>query len=92
MATVDEPTYTGLPQDEIELRYRLIREAATRAGLDAVIVCGSEYTGVAGTVTYLSGFVLVHRYAYMLLPVHGRPPLVFPSYAPSVGAHVQLRL
>jgi Xaa-Pro aminopeptidase len=84
---VSEPTYTGLPQDEIERRYRLVREAAARDGLDAVIVCGNEYTGFEGAVTYLSGFVIVHRYAYVLLPVDGEPAIVFPSEARYVGEH-----
>jgi len=87
VATVGEPTYTGLPQDEIERRYRLVREAAARDGLDAVLVCGNEYTGFEGAVTYLSGFVIVHRYAYVLLPVDGDPAIVFPSEARYVGEH-----
>jgi len=82
-----EPTYTGLPKDEIDRRYRLVREAAERDGLDAVIVCGNEYTGFEGAVTYLSGFVIVHRYAYVLLPVEGEPSIVFPSEARYVGEH-----
>jgi Xaa-Pro dipeptidase len=87
VAAVSEPTYTGLPQDEIERRYRLVREAAARDGLDAVIVCGNEYTGFEGAVTYLSGFVIVHRYAYVLLPLDGAPSIVFPSEARYVGEH-----
>jgi Xaa-Pro dipeptidase len=87
MAVTGEPTYTGLPQEEIERRYRLVREAAERDGLDAVIVCGNEYTGFEGAVTYLSGFVIVHRYAYVLLPVDGEPAIVFPSEARYVGEH-----
>jgi len=84
---VAEISYTGLQQDEIERRYRLVREAAARDGLDAVIVCGNEYTGFEGAVTYLSGFVIVHRYAYVLLPVDGEPAIVFPSEARYVGEH-----
>ena len=80
-------SYTGLPADEIERRYRLVREAAARDGLDAVLVCGNEYTGFEGAVTYLSGFVIVHRYAYVLLPVDGEPAIVFPSEARYVGEH-----
>jgi Xaa-Pro dipeptidase len=87
VASVSEPTYTGLPQDEIGRRYRLVREAASRDGLDAVLVCGNEYTGFEGAVTYLSGFVIVHRYAYVLLPVAGEPAIVFPSEARYVGEH-----
>ena len=87
MAAVEGLTYTGLPQDEIERRYRLVREAAARDGLDAVIVCGNEYTGFEGAVTYLSGFVIVHRYAYVLLPVEGDPSIVFPTEARYVGEH-----
>ena len=47
--------------------------------LDALIVAGSEYSGFEGSVTYLSGFQIVHRYAYVLLPAYGEPQIVFPS-------------
>jgi Xaa-Pro aminopeptidase len=80
-------TYTGLPEEEVERRYRLVREAAARDGFDAVLVCGNEYTGFEGAVTYLSGFVIVHRYAYVLLPVDGDPAIVFPAEARYVGEH-----
>ena len=80
-------TYTGLQQTEIDRRYARIRDAAARDGLDAVVVCGNEYTGFEGAVTYLSGFVIVHRYAYVLLPVDGDPAIVFPSEARYVGEH-----
>ena len=82
-----EISYTGLPRDEVERRYRLVREAAGRDGLDAVVVCGNEYTGFEGAVTYLSGFNIVHRYAYVLLPLDGDPAIVFPSEARYVGEH-----
>ena len=52
-----------------------------------MIVCGNEYTGFEGAVTYLSGFVIVHRYAYVLLPVDGDPAIVFPTEARYVGEH-----
>jgi len=84
---VTGPTYTGLPREEIERRYERIRTAAARDGLDAVVICGNEYTGFEGAVTYLSGFVIVHRYAYVLLPVDGDPAIVFPSEARYVGEH-----
>ena len=87
MAAVTGPTYTGLPREEIERRYERIRRAAARDGLDAVVICGNEYTGFEGAVTYLSGFVIVHRYAYVLLPVEGDPVIVFPSEARYVGEH-----
>ena len=74
-------------QQEIERRYRAIREAMSQSGLDAVIVAGSEYTGFEGGVTYLSGFVIVHRYAYVLLPTVGEPAIVFPTEARYVGEH-----
>jgi Xaa-Pro aminopeptidase len=72
---------------EVERRYRNVREALERDGLDAAIVSGSEYSGFEGAVTYLSGFVIVHRYAYVLLPVDGEPSIVFPSEARYVGEH-----
>ena len=58
-----------------------------RDGLDAVIVSGNEYTGFEGAVTYMSGFVIVHRYAYVLLPLAGPPSIVFPREARYVGEH-----
>ena len=72
---------------EIERRYSAVRGAMDDAGLDAVVVCGSEYTGFEGAVTYLSGFVIVHRYAYVLLPREGEPSIVFPAEARYVGEH-----
>jgi Xaa-Pro aminopeptidase len=56
-------------------------------GVDAVVVAGSEYTGFEGAVTYLSGFQIVHRYAYVLLPRNGEPSIVFPAEARYVGEH-----
>jgi Xaa-Pro aminopeptidase len=72
---------------EIERRYAAVRRAMDAHGLDAVVVCGSEYTGFEGAVTYLSGFVIVHRYAYVLLPREGEPAIVFPAEARYVGEH-----
>ncbi len=74
-------------REEIDRRYGRVREAMARDGLDAVIVSGNEYTGFEGAVTYLSGFVIVHRYAYVLLPLEGDPSIVFPREATYVGEH-----
>jgi len=76
-----------MPKDEIDRRYGLVREAMARDGLDAVIVSGNEYSGFEGAVTYMSGFVIVHRYAYVLLPLEGDPSIVFPREATYVGEH-----
>ena len=76
-----------VPPEEVERRYRAVREALARDDLDAAVVSGSEYTGFEGAVTYLSGFVIVHRYAYVLLPREGDPVLVFPREARYVGEH-----
>ncbi len=73
--------------DEVTRRYSNIREALARDGLDAVLVCGSEYTGFEGAVMYMSGFTIVHRYAYVLLPLEGDPTIVFPAEARYVGEH-----
>jgi len=73
--------------DEVTRRYANVREALARDGLDAAVVCGSEYTGFEGAVTYMSGFTIVHRYAYVLLPLDGEPAIVFPSEARYVGEH-----
>jgi Xaa-Pro aminopeptidase len=55
--------------------------------LDALIVSGSEYSGFEGAVTYLSGFQIVHRYAYVVVPAAGEPCVVFPTEARYVGEH-----
>ena len=72
---------------EIERRLAAVREAARREGLDAVVVAGSEYTGFEGAVRYLSGFRILHRYAYVVVPVEGEPAVVFPREARWVGNH-----
>jgi len=74
-------------REEIDRRYGRVRQAMARDGLDAVIVSGNEYTGFEGAVTYLSGFMIVHRYAYVLLPLEGDPSIVFPREATYVGEH-----
>jgi Xaa-Pro aminopeptidase len=55
--------------------------------MDAVVVSGSEYTGFEGAVRYLSGFRILHRYAYVVVPVDGDPAIVFPKEARWVGDH-----
>ncbi len=78
--------------EELARRHENVRAAARRAGLDAVVVAGSEYTGFEGAVTYLSGFTIVHRYAYVVVPVDGEPAIVFPAEARYVGEHAQNRI
>ena len=77
---------------ELERRYGRMREAMVRDGLEALVVCGTEYTGFEGQVTYLSGFQIVHRYAYVVLPLEGDPSIVFPSEARYVGVHGTSRI
>jgi len=72
---------------DVERRYSVVREAMDEHGVEAVIVCGTEYTGFEGAVTYMSGFGIVHRYAYVLLPREGEPSIVFPAEARYVGEH-----
>jgi Xaa-Pro aminopeptidase len=55
--------------------------------LDGLVVAGSEYSGFEGAVTYLSGFQIVHRYAYVVVPPEGDPFVVFPAEARYVGEH-----
>ncbi len=76
-------------QAEIDRRYAAVRERAAADGLDAVVVAGSEYTGFEGAVRYLSGFRILHRYAYVVLPVEGEPSVVFPREARWVGDHTE---
>jgi len=72
---------------ELERRHARVREAMAEADLDVLVVSGSEYSGFEGSVTYLSGFQIVHRYAYVLLPADGEPQIVFPTEARYVGRH-----
>jgi Xaa-Pro aminopeptidase len=76
----------GLAKD-VERRHRVVREAAERDGLDAVLVCATEYTGFEGAMFYLSGFRILHRYAYVLLPVDEPPTNIFPGEGRWVGDH-----
>jgi Xaa-Pro aminopeptidase len=73
--------------NEQERRLENVRRAGQEAGLDAVVVAGSEYTGFEGAVRYLSGFRILHRYAYVVVPVEGSPAVVFPREARWVGDH-----
>jgi Xaa-Pro aminopeptidase len=56
-----------------------------REGLDALIVCGNQYAGFEGAVLYTSGFEIVHRYVYVVMPLKGEPTLVFPREARWIG-------
>jgi Xaa-Pro aminopeptidase len=72
---------------ELDRRFANVRAAMAASDLDALIVSGSEYTGFEGSVTYLSGFQIVHRYAYVVVPFEGDAFIVFPSEARYVGEH-----
>jgi Xaa-Pro aminopeptidase len=72
---------------ELERRYGNVRAAMAEHELDALVVSGSEYTGFEGAVTYLSGFQIVHRYAYVVVPADGEAFVVFPTEARYVGEH-----
>ncbi|MFL6179779.1 MAG: M24 family metallopeptidase [Actinomycetes bacterium] len=72
---------------ELERRYANMRAAMGERGLDALIVSGNEYSGFEGAVTYMSGFQIVHRYAYVVLPADGDAFIVFPTEARYVGEH-----
>jgi Xaa-Pro aminopeptidase len=72
---------------ELERRHANVRAAMAEHSLDALVVSGSEYSGFEGAVTYLSGFQIVHRYAYVVVPADGDAFVVFPSEARYVGEH-----
>jgi Xaa-Pro aminopeptidase len=74
-----------LTQKEIDRRYKNIRSRMEREGLDALIVCGNQYAGFEGATFYLSGFEIVHRYVYVVLPLAGEPTMVFPREARWIG-------
>jgi len=77
---------------ELERRYANVRAAMAEHELDALVVSGSEYSGFEGAVTYLSGFQIVHRYAYVVVPATGEPQIVFPSEARYVGEHATAQI
>src|SRR5229473_1621516 len=72
-------------QNEIERRYKNIRAAMETEKVDALIVCGNQYAGFEGAVRYMSGFEIVHRYVYVLIPLSSDPVLVFPREARWIG-------
>ena len=70
---------------EIERRFKNIRTAMAAASVDALLVCGNQYSGFEGAARYVSGFEIVHRYLYVLIPLAGDPILVFPKEARWIG-------
>lgn len=82
------PRYRNGPPitpQEIESRYSKLRAAMARDKLDALLVCGNQYAGFEGAVRYVSGFEIVHRYAYVLVPLASEPTLIFPAEARWIG-------
>jgi Xaa-Pro aminopeptidase len=74
-----------ISQKEIERRYHNLRARMAAERVGALLVCGNQYTGFEGAVRYTSGFEIVHRYAYVLLPLAGEPALIFPKEARWIG-------
>ena len=74
-------------QAEIDRRYSNVRKAMEEHGLDALVVSGSEYTGFEGAVRYMTGFHILHRYAYVVITPSDDPVVVFPREATWVGDH-----
>ena len=74
-----------IPPAEIERRFANLRSRMQAAQLDALLVCGNQYTGFEGAVRYVSGFEIVHRYVYVVIPLAGDPVLLFPSEARWIG-------
>ena len=74
-------------KSELDRRYVNVRAAMAEHSLEALVVAGSEYSGFEGAVTYLSGFQIVHRYAYVVVPADGDPFVIFPAEARYVGEH-----
>ncbi len=81
-----EQKKAGMPkQKEIERRYANLRVALAANNVDALIICGNQYAGFEGAIRYVSGFEIVHRYVYVLLPLSGEPTLLFPREARWIG-------
>ena len=60
-------------RQRLDRRYANVRAAMAEHSLDALVVAGSEYSGFEGAVTYLTGFQIVHRYAYAVVPAEDAP-------------------
>lgn len=72
-------------QSEFERRCSNVRSRMDANDLDALLICSNEYAGFEGAVRYLSGFEIVHRYAFVLLPLGDEPTLIIPSEARWIG-------
>jgi len=70
---------------EINRRFTNVRASMQKEGVDALIVCGNQYAGFEGAVFYMSGFEIVHRYVYVVIPLEGEATLVFPREARWIG-------
>ena len=70
---------------EIVRRYKNIRASMAEHNVDALLICGNQYSGFEGAIRYVSGFEIVHRYVYALLPLEGDPALIFPAEARWIG-------
>ena len=84
------PEYTNRfrpSQAEIDRRYRNVRAAMEQHGLDALVICGNEYTGFEGAIRYMAGFHILHRYAYVVVTLNDDPVVIFPKEATWVGDH-----
>ena len=73
--------------EELERRYANIARRDGRARPRRPRRLREQYSGFEGAVTYLSGFQIVHRYAYVVVPVDAVPLIVFPTEARYVGEH-----
>ncbi len=74
-----------ISRTEIDRRYQNLRSRMQAEAIDALVVCGNQYAGFEGAVRYVSGFEIVHRYVYVLLPLEGDATLVFPREARWIG-------
>lgn len=74
-------------QAEIDRRFYNIRKAMAEHELDALVVSGNEYSGFEGAIRYLTGFHILHRYAYVVITQNSDPVAVFPKEATWVGDH-----
>ncbi len=79
----------AVSREEIQRRFTKIRQGLAEQEVDALVVAGTEYTGFEGAIRWVSGFRMVHRYAYGLIPAEGDPIAIFPSEARWVGEHAE---
>jgi Xaa-Pro aminopeptidase len=71
---------------EIARRIGAIKEGMIEKGLQALIVFSQVVLGEKGAVRYISGYRLLTRKDYLILPLAGDPVLIVPTFGQQISA------